>query len=332
MRAAVVGLGDIAAVHLRALQAVGIEVAAVADVDEERAGRHATSAGARAFTDVSTMLTASDVDIDVVHVCTPHDQHLPVVQAAVAAGRAVLMEKPLAHTLAAAEAVDALGSEPGARIGVCLQNRYNPTSQALHRLIQGGTLGAVLGAHATVPWSRTASYYRAKRWAGQRARSGGGVLINQAIHTIDLLHWLLGPVEQVRGYADILSPLEGVDVEDTASVVLSHRGGLRSTLLATNTLTANHPVTIDVTFEHGSALLHSDLRITGSDGATRTVTDTPAHGDAPAYWGRSHEVLIEDFYACLRAREPFWLGPAEALASQRILDAVYSRSGMTVTG
>lgn len=325
--AAVVGAGDISGVHLTALANRGVQVKAVADRDLSRAAAAAEPLGATPYPDVESML--ADADVDVVHVCTPHDEHLPVAVAAIEAGRHVLVEKPLAHTLEAAEQLVAAVEQAGGKVGICFQNRYNPTSVAMRAALDGGALGPVLAGSATVVWSRTEAYYAAKRWAGERVHSGGGVLINQAIHTIDLLQWLLGPVTSVAGSATRLVPIEGVDVEDTASFAMAHAtpsGEVRSTMWATNANAVNQPVTLEVTCERGLLSLRGDLAITDADGVTSVVSDAPAAAGAQTYWGASHDALIADFYARLDDPEPFWIGPREALACQRILTEVYAQS------
>lgn len=326
-RAAVVGAGDISRVHVTALTGLGVEVAAVVDHDLSRAQRWAGDLGATAYPDVTAALAGTEVDV--VHVCTPHDEHLPVALAALEGGAHVLVEKPLAHTLADAERLVAAAQASTAKVGVCLQNRYNPTSQAMKDVLSGGSFGAVLGGSATVVWSRTADYYATKPWAGQRPRSGGGVLINQAIHTVDLVQWLLGPVTSIAGRAFRLLPIDGVDVEDSAAMALTHRSGdaeVRSTVWATAANAVNHPVTVDIVCERGSLSLRGDLTVTDADGAATVISDTPPSSDAPSYWGRSHEALIGDFYARLDDEQPFWIGPREALEAQRILDTVYAQS------
>jgi UDP-N-acetyl-2-amino-2-deoxyglucuronate dehydrogenase len=325
--AAVVGAGDISGVHLDALAALGVRVAAVVDRDLERASSRAAASGATPYPDVETMLASTDVDV--VHVCTPHDEHLPVALAAIAAGRHVLVEKPLAHTLDAAKQLVAAAETAPGKVGVCLQNRYNPTSRAMKAALDDGGLGPVLAGSATVVWSRPEAYYAAKRWAGERTHSGGGVLINQAIHTIDLLQWLLGPVSSVAGRAARLLPIDGVDVEDTATFAMTHRSGeaeVRSTMWATAANAINQPVTLDVACESGSLSLRGDLTITDADGVATIVSDAPPSGAGPAYWGASHAALISDFYARLDDPEPFWISPREALASQWILSEVYAQS------
>lgn len=329
-RAVVVGAGDISRVHIDALTALGIEVAAVVDLDEQRANDRAASVGSLGTTDLGAVLAAGD--IDVVHVCTPHDQHAPVALAALAAGVNVLLEKPLANTLAEADRIAAAAAAAGVKAGVCFQNRYNPTVSAMRAALDSGDLGPIRAASATVAWARTGEYYAAKPWAGQSHRSGGGALINQSIHTIDLLQWLVGPVTEVSGRAFQLHPIPGVDVEDTAAFTLVHTQPegepVRSTMWATNTNATNSPVTLDILCERGRLSLRGDLTIVGADGSTSVVSDDPPDATTPSYWGLSHKALIADFYATLEGPEPFWISPADALPAQRILAGVYEQSGL----
>ncbi|WP_306204677.1 Gfo/Idh/MocA family protein [Actinoplanes sp. RD1] len=318
IRAAVVGCGDVSVVHLRAIANLpGAALAGVCDTDPARTA----ALPAPAFTDVDTLLR--QVRPDVVHVCTPHDQHVPVALAALDAGVAVLLEKPVAHTVAEAEKLIDAARQTHLPVGICLQNRYNATSRAARELLRAGELGAVKGASATVLWHRDPAYYRARPWRGQRARSGGGVLINQAIHTLDLLEWILGDVERIRGHAGRYA-LDGIDVEDTASVILDHAGGVRSVLFATVAHAVDSPVTIEIVTERATLLIRGDLTVRHADGRVETVAEPAAAGGGRAYWGASHELLIADFYRSLAGSEPFGIGPAEGARSLRLIQQLTS--------
>jgi len=160
-------------------------------------------------------------------------------------------------------------------------------------------------------------------WRGQRERSGGGVLINQAIHTVDLLLWLLGEVQQVRGLASRLA-IEGVDIEDTAQIVLDHSGGARSVFFATNANATDSPVTLEIVTEGAELFLRRDLTVRYADGRVEVVQERQATSGGRSYWGISHRLLIADFYARLADPEPFWIGPREAAKSLDILSQVYA--------
>ncbi|WP_307834571.1 Gfo/Idh/MocA family protein [Paractinoplanes lichenicola] len=264
-----------------------------------------------------------EVRPDVVHICTPHDQHVPVALAALERGVHVLLEKPVANTIEQADLLVAAAKDhPALKVGVCLQNRYNLTSQAVHELLTSGEMGRVRGASASVLWHRDAAYYAARPWRGVRERSGGGVLINQAIHTLDLVQWLLGEVTAVRGHAGQYGGASG-DVEDTAHLVLDHAGGARSVFFATTTNAVDSPVTIEITAERGTLLIRGDLTVAYADGRVETIAELAPEGGGRAYWGASHELLIADFYRSLNDPGPFWIGLEEALKSQHLLDEIY---------
>ena len=321
-RAAVIGCGDISVVHFAAIEALpGVELAGVCDTDPGRTEALAVPA----YVDHRDLI--DDLHPDVVHICTPHDQHEPIVIDCLERGVNVLVEKPVAHTLAGADRVTAAAEDhPDLKIGVCLQNRYNLATQAAHKLLTSGELGAIRGGSATVLWHREAGYYQARPWRGRMAHSGGGVLINQAIHTLDLMEWLLGDVIQLRGHAGRYGLDGEFDIEDTAHVLLDHAGGARSVVFATVTNVVDAPVTIEITAEHATLLIRGDLTVSYADGRTEVVAERRAGSGGRAYWGASHELLIADFYRTLHDREPFWIGPREASRSLRLIQQIYHQS------
>ncbi|WP_199512776.1 Gfo/Idh/MocA family protein [Nucisporomicrobium flavum] len=321
-RAAVVGCGDVSVVHLQAVAKLdGAELVGVCDTDPGRAAEAAERYGVPAFHDHRELLAA--VRPDVVHVCTPHDRHTPVAIDCLDAGVAVLVEKPVAHTVAEADRlIAAAHRNPGVKAGICLQNRYNATSRAVRELLASGELGAVRGGSATVLWHRDPAYYRARPWRGIRARSGGGVLINQAIHTLDLMQWLLGDVVRVRGHTGRYAH-DDIDVEDTASMILDHAGGARSVVLATVANAADSPVTIEIVTARAVLLIRGDLTVHHADGRVETVAEPAAGPGGRGYWGASHELLIADFYRALPGPDPFWISPHEGARSLRLIQQVY---------
>jgi len=322
--AAVIGCGTISVVHLEAVRNLqGADLVAVCDADPDRVGAAARQYEVAGFTDHRQLL--DEVRPDVVHVCTPHDQHVPVALDCLEAGVNVLLEKPVAATVEEAERlIEAADRHPEVKVGICLQNRYNVATRAAREMLGSGELGAVRGGSATLLWHRGPEYYQARPWRGRKRESGGGVLINQAIHTLDLLEWLLGDVSRVRGSTGRYG-LDGVvDVEDTASVLLDHAGGARSVLFATNTNVTDTPVIIEIVTESAVLRIHGDLTVTYLDGRTETVTErrvgTPL---GKAYWGASHDLLITDFYRTLGQPQPFWIDPREGTRSLRLIDRIY---------
>ncbi|MFI6262742.1 Gfo/Idh/MocA family protein [Micromonospora sp. NPDC051006] len=312
--AAVIGCGDVSVVHLAAIERLGVELVGVCDPEPGRAPT--------GYVNHRDLL--DDLRPDVVHICTPHDQHVPIAIDALERGVHVLLEKPVAHTVAQAERLIAAAKDhPEVKIGVCLQNRYNLTAQAARTLLASGELGAVRGGSATVLWHRDREYYRARPWRGRTARSGGGVLINQAIHTLDLMEWLLGDVVEVRGHTGRYGFGGEIDVEDTAHLLLEHAGGARSVLFATVTNVHDAPVGIEIVTERATLLIRGDLTVSYRDGRTEVLAERRTGPGGRAYWGASHELLIADFYRQLPEPAPFWLGVEEGTRSLRLIDQVY---------
>lgn len=324
-RAAVVGCGDVAVVHFAALaDSDQAELVAVCDVDPTALAAATKQYGVKGYASVAELLAAED--LDVVHVCTPHDQHAPVAIACLEAGVNVLTEKPLAESLEAADRIIAAEAASSAKLGVCLQNRYNVPIQVARKRLESGELGRIVGGAGTVLWFRAPEYYRAKPWRGTWANSGGGLLMNQAIHTVDLLQWLLGPVENVAGSAHTRALGEAIEVEDTAEMMLTHAGGARSIFYATNAHTINDSVLVEVVTETAVLRIGPELTITHQDGRVETITPAPAEAGGRDYWGTSHEDLIRDFYAGLDNDEPFWITADEARRSLEIIAQVYDQS------
>ncbi|MFC4945899.1 Gfo/Idh/MocA family protein [Pseudonocardia sp. GCM10023141] len=329
LRAAVVGCGDISAVHLDALLAdPDVHTVGVCDVDPDRRSAAAQRAGCAGFADVAAMLTA--VAPDVVHVCTPHHLHAEQAAECLAGGISVLLEKPVARTVAEAERLAIAAGNSSAVLGVCFQNRYNATSRALRDRLDEGSLGRVLGGRASVTWSRDAAYYAHRSWRGRWASAGGGVLMNQAIHTLDLLQWFLGPVSDVRGTAATLALAGVIEVEDTAAIQLHHRTAagdvVPSVFHATNGHVENAPITVEIRTELATLRLDTELTVTHVDGRVETVAEAATAAGERSYWGASHALLIRDFHQHVRAGKDFWIDVPAALETLRIIDAVYANS------
>lgn len=316
-RAAIVGCGDVSIVHVEALEdlaePLGIELVGVADTDPAVAQKLAERAGVPAYASLSELIEHTRPDV--VHITTPHDRHIDLATEALAAGVHVVLEKPLANEIAEAERLigwmDEHPDHP--KIALCYQNRYNVSSQELRRLLDSGELGDIRGSYASVVWTRTPGYYTDKPWRGQQARSGGGLLMNQAIHTLDLIRWFLGEVVAVQGRVSTDKYGDVVDVEDTAHAYLTHETGLATTFYGTLTAPRHRPVEFELDCENAYVILCDGLQVRWSDGRVDTWAERTAASEGRSYWGVSHELLIQDFYERLGDPEPFWISPREAM-------------------
>ncbi|MBY0455722.1 MAG: Gfo/Idh/MocA family oxidoreductase, partial [Gemmataceae bacterium] len=223
LRVALVGCGKVAHLHAAALATLP-EAAFVAacDVSAERAGAFAAKYHLTPFTDLAALLR--DARPDVLLVCTPHPLHAESATRAAEAGVHVLVEKPLAATLADCDLMLAAARKAGTLLGVVSQRRFYPPVQRMKRAIDAGKLGPpALGVFIQYSW-RDAAYYQSDPWRGRWDTEGGGVLVNQSPHQLDILLWLMGPVAEASGYwANLNHP--SVEVDDTAVASLRFRNG-----------------------------------------------------------------------------------------------------------
>ncbi len=308
MRTALIGCGNISRVHLAALDAMeDVELAAVADCRPERARAAGEAHACRAYTDYLQMLDAEQPDV--VHICTPHDLHVEMACEALSRGISVLCEKPCAITAESLARLRAAQDKSGRYCGVCFQNRYNAGAILAKRLLAGETHGRLIAAAAHVLWCRGADYY-SDDWHGKKAREGGGVLVNQAVHTVDLLRWLVG-ADMVSCTAHIANDhLQGVtEVEDTALVRMRYANGITAQLDATVAFSCDAKVQIDLICEGGTLRLEgADLFWLSADGKVEKLTDKVQNATVGKdYWGGGHPALFHDFYACVREKRPFSL-------------------------
>ncbi|AKK10141.1 Gfo/Idh/MocA family protein [Corynebacterium uterequi] len=322
--AALIGCGDVSTVHFEALREIDdIELIGVYDRDPDAAIRAARTYGGRVYNSSDAVLAAQP---DVLHITTPHDQHTHLVLKAIEAGVHVLQEKPLAHSIAEGQKIVDAAADASVKVGVCFQNRYNVSSQQLRRLLDDGSLGNIYGSYSSVVWTRNDGYYSDKPWRGQKERSGGGLLMNQAIHTLDLVQWFLGEVVDVSGKVSTDKYGEIIDVEDTAHAYLTHDTGLHTSFYGTLTAPRHRPVELELDCENAYVILRDGLEVQWNDGTVDRYEERRAPSGGRSYWGVSHELLIRDFYSKLDDDEPFWISPEEALKSLSIAQAIYASS------
>ena len=324
---AVLGCGGISAVHIAALMGMEeVRIAAVCDIRPERAQAAAEKTGARACADWHEVVALPE--IDVVHICTPHYLHAPMAIEALGRGKNVLTEKPMATSVEDARAMIAASEKPGAgMLGVIFQNRYNPAVQKVRQLMASGELGAFLGAHAEVCWVREKPYYLDSGWRGSRKTEGAGSLINQSIHTLDLMGYLGGPIEKVRG-AVFTGLLEGaIEVEDNAMAVAMYRGGQRAIIHTTNNYVADAPVELELRFEKDILRLYGPrLYRIQNDDFILLERDDKKLTVGKAYWGTGHAAQISDYYGCLREGRRFWIDGREALPALALVCGIVRSS------
>lgn len=336
MNVGIVGCGGIARVHAQCVAALdGHRLVAFADVKPERARAMAGEYGGAAFASMDEMLDSARPDA--VHICAPHHLHVPMAVAALARGIHVFMEKPPVidegqHARlrdAVRNAASAKDRRP-ARLGVCFQNRYNPAVAEVRGFLASGKAGSIRGGRAFVTWSRVEDYYAGSDWRGRLATEGGGALINQSIHTLDLLNCLMGrpPIGVGATMANHHLP-PSVEVEDTLEAFVRYDGAVAS-FYATTAYSSDAAPLIELDCECARIRLEGD-RVTYSfnDGSGETLvcpSDSPL---GKGYWGAGHLRCIGDFYGCLERNEKFPLDFDGVESIIRLMLATYcsARSG-----
>jgi UDP-N-acetyl-2-amino-2-deoxyglucuronate dehydrogenase len=329
---AIIGLGSISGVHLRALSELDLaQLKAVVDTNESLARKVAEEYGCDYYTDYKEMLKRDD--IQVVHICTGHYLHAPMAVDALKAGKHVLTEKPMAETKAAARTMlDAALENSHVQLGVIFQNRYNAPSVRMKQAVESGAYGKLICMKGLVTWHRNSSYYETE-WKGKWATEGGGVLINQSIHTVDLLQWLGGDISFIKGSISTDS-LEGViEVEDTAHAYIEFKSGATAIFYATNAYLRNSPVEVELVFENATLVQRGDSLYLDQNGQL-TVLEEPVVNTLgeKSYWGMSHALQIRDFYEHVIAGKPFWIDGPEGYKGFRLVMDIYesSRTGKKV--
>lgn len=299
IRVGIVGCGNIAKIHIWALQQVeGTRLVACTDCIIERARELANQFNLadkiNTYTSLSDMLDQEN--LDVIHICTPHYLHVPMAIEALKKGIHVFMEKPPAISCEQFEALQTTVSNSQQKIGFCFQNRYNITTKKLDEIVSSGLLGKVIGARAIVTWKRDEAYYTSTDWKGRWKTEGGGVLINQSIHTLDLLLRYMGKPTKVEASMQNHHTKPQVEVEDTVEAFLEFEDGKRASFFATNCYVTDAPVILDLTFDKGSAMLSGQNIIITQNGKLRVISCEEPYSIGKGYWGNGHLSCICEFY------------------------------------
>ncbi len=334
IRFGLIGCGRVAPRHAQSIQQIHeAELVAVADVKASRADHFSHEYGAAAHYDHRALLERQD--IDAVSICVPSGLHAPVVLDALEAGKHVLVEKPIALSLADADHMIEVAQARGLTLGVVLQNRYNSPMQMLRRAIDEGLLGRLYLGNACVRWYRPQSYYE-DDWHGTVAMDGGA-LMNQSIHHIDALQWFMGPVQSVSAYSATLA--HQMEAEDVGVAVLRFASGALATVEgSTLTWPQNLEGSVSIFGEHGSvqvggtALNRVTLWKVRGQLEQESEILTSQRVDPPSVYGYSHREVIRDFAeALLEERRPGTPGP-EARKSLALVLAIYqsAREGREV--
>ena len=333
----ILGAGNISETHARAAAALDdVEVVAVHGGNPERADRLAAAFHARAYADLDVFLSHRPMDL--VAIGSPSGLHAEQGIRAAERGLHVLTEKPIDVSIERADALIAATDRAGVKLGVFFQDRAQPDIVRLHDAVRSGRLGRPLLVSARVKWYRPPEYYGQSRWRGTWALDGGGALMNQGIHTVDLLQWIFGSVSRVA--ARTKTALHRVEVEDTAIALLEFENGAIGTLEATTAAYPGYKRRVELTGTEGTLVLEhdrlvtADLRQPADDLVEGAAVDQNLSASSPVVSdARGHQRVLEDFIDAIRTgREPRCSG-REGRRSVALVTAIYEaqRTGAWVS-
>ena len=327
MNVGLVGAGNISDTHARAALAAGLRIEGIHGDNRDKARTLADRHGTTAFDSLDALLAQPSLDLVIIG--SPSGRHAEQAIAAARRGRHVLIEKPLDITTARIDALAQEVERAKITLGVIFQDRLKPDVVEMKRRLDAGELGTPLVATAEVKWSRPPEYYSASRWRGTWALDGGGALMNQGIHTVDLLLWLCGPVARVYGRTS--TACHDIEVEDTAVALLEFASGALGTLTATTCAYPGRPRRIEIVGSKGTAVLEGDL-LSGQDGQVGRVGQvrqvgqdarqaSPVVSDVSA-----HQAVFEDFIRACATGTPPNCGGDEGRRSVQLIEAIYQSS------
>ena len=324
LNVAVIGCGRISLMHLESCKMLGHNLVAVCDIKEDVAKDTAEKYGCKAYTDYIEML--DNEKLDAVHVCLPHYIHCKVSRAAIERGVAVLCEKPMDISYEVAEETVKFAEERGVLFGIIFQCRYNNSAQLVKRAYDEGKLGKILSARSVLTWNRANDYYVGSDWKGTWDKEGGGVVIDQAIHSIDLVNWIVN--SEIKSVTAALSKHghKLCEVEDTATGVVEYENGTVFGFYCMNNYAVDEPIEIRLQCEKGKVVFgYDDAYITYNDGTTEEAHPGQDRIDVggKAYWGFQHTRQIKQFYAAVMGEEELDITGREALKTHKLVCKIY---------
>ncbi len=323
-----IGGGNITETHARAAREVpGVEIAAIYGTNEEKVGRLCREHGGRSYSDFDQFLDHRPMDL--VAIGSPSAIHGAQGIAAVRRGLHVLTEKPIATTTERADALISEADKAGVKLGVFFQDRCKPDILRVKKAVDAGVLGQPILADARVKWYRSPDYYAKSRWRGTWALDGGGALINQAVHTVDLMLWLFGNVVSVQ--ASSKTALHTIEVEDTLIALLQFANGALGALQATTSVYPGYPRRLELSGSQGTLiieqdrLLAADVRNPPEDLLHGGDTDLNRSADSPVVIdARGHQAVLEDFLQAIQSNTIPRCDGRDGRRSLALVEAIYA--------
>ncbi len=335
VRFGILGTGMVADFHRQAIQAnaeLGAELALVGHYDPARFQAIRERFGVEV---VSQYELLAEPSLDVICICTPSGQHAAQAVAAASHGKHVLVEKPMALSLEDADAMIAACSQAGVALGVVLQRRTDPVFRRIRAAIEAGDLGELTLGLLSMPYYRPQAYYEQAAWRGTWALDGGGVLMNQGIHMLDLLIWYMGDPVEVRAYAATLH--RQIEVEDTLAASLRFASGALATVTATTTAAPGFPHRLEIYGTRGGIQVEGEVAtrwtLSGDASAARVppqtggAVDAGMGADPRRIAPTGHIAIVRDMVEAVRGGRPPLVDGREGRRSLAAILAIYAAAG-----
>ncbi len=329
LKCAIIGCGAISDTHINSITENNLsEIIAVCDIKPERAERAAKTIGGnvKVFSNYTDLISVCEQELDVVHICTPHYLHAEMAIYAMEHGLHVYLEKPCALTSADAKKIVEVSEKTGKMVCVSFQNRVVNTTLGAKEIIASGKLGKLLGMKGIVTWQRGGTYYTDCDWRGKWDTEGGGVLINQSIHTLDLLYYFGGKVEKVEGSVALRKNSGIIEVEDTAEATIWFENGLTAIFYATNCHVSSSPAELELVCEKGSLLISNDILYENFDGKLREACSNDGISVGKSVWGAGHISMIRGFYKAICGEDAYYCDIRDSYQVLEIIEAIYRTS------
>lgn len=329
---AVAGCGAISKAHIESIKKMSsARLVAVWSRSADKAEAVAKAHGAAWETSLQAL--AGRDDVDAVIVCTPSGYHLEPALAAIEAGKHVVVEKPLEVTEERCQEILERARAQGVQVGVIFQSRFAPANQAVKQALQEGRFGRIVMGDAYVKWYRPQSYYDSGAWRGTWELDGGGALMNQAIHAVDMLLWLMGPVECVDAHAACLAH-QRIEVEDTLSALLKFSSGAVGVIQATTSVYPGYPKRIEIHGDRGGVVLVDDAVVSWHENGDAAPAAkmlerygpkglSGAASDPMAISFENHQRQLEEFVEAVRAGRPPLVDGREGMRAVQLVRAIY---------
>ncbi len=321
LKVAIIGLGDVSFIHRQAIEAS--DVAALVAVCDINPTKHELYRDIPFYTQIDDLLQKET--LDVVHVCLPHDLHVPVAKQVINHGVAVFLEKPVGLNYQEACELKDDVTRLNADVGVCFQNRYNQTVRVLKDKLASNDMGKLIAVKGLVAWGRPLSYYTSKPWRGMIARAGGGTIINQAIHTYDLMQYIAGDIVDVKASLSNMTDYP-IEVEDTAVAQINFSDGVHGFMMSTNAYVANSSVELQVILEQGKFTIKDYQLFESTEDGKVCIVEDKASTESKSYYGPSHQEAIEAFYEAVIHGTKDYITVADALPSMMMIDLMKQSS------